>query len=121
MGWKHPAKLHFVPVDFTKENLETALSRLSSYDPKAKSFFSWLGVTRYLTREEVFATFRSVTRISPSGSTIIFNYTDLDAFNPEKFPQMQRSHEFFSKIGEPVKTGFDQSTLAETFHVWDYV
>jgi methyltransferase (TIGR00027 family) len=113
LGWKHPAKLHFVPVDFTKESLENVLSRSSSYDPKAKTFFSWLGVTRYLTREEVFATFRSITRISPSGSTIIFNYTDLDAFNPEKFPQMQRSHAFFSKIGEPVKTGFDPSTLAE--------
>ena len=113
LGWKHPAKLHFVPVDFTKESLENVLSRSSSYDPAAKTFFSWLGVTRYLTRDEVFATFRSITKISPSGSTIIFNYTDLDAFNPEKFPQMQRSHEFFSKIGEPVKTGFDPSTLAE--------
>jgi methyltransferase (TIGR00027 family) len=113
LGWEHPAKLHFVPVDFTKESLENVLSHSSSYDPTAKTFFSWLGVTRYLTRDEVFATFRSITKISPSGSTIIFNYTDLDAFNPEKFPQMQRSHEFFSKIGEPVKTGFDPSTLAE--------
>jgi methyltransferase (TIGR00027 family) len=113
LGWDHPAKLHFVPVDFTKESLENVLSRSSSYDPTAKTFFSWLGVTRYLTRDDVFATFRSITKISPSGSTIIFNYTDLDAFNPEKFPQMQRSHAFFSKIGEPVKTGFDPSTLAE--------
>jgi methyltransferase (TIGR00027 family) len=113
LGWKHPAKLHFIPVDFTKESLENVLSRSSSYDPTAKTFFSWLGVTRYLTRDEVFATFRSITKISPAGSTIIFNYTDLDTFNPEKFPQMQRSHEFFSKIGEPVKTGFDPSMLAE--------
>ena len=113
LGWKHPAKLHFIPVDFTKESLENVLSRSSSYDFAAKTFFSWLGVTRYLTRDDVFATFRSITKISPSESTIIFNYTDLDAFNPEKFPQMQRSHEFFSKIGEPVKTGFDPSTLSE--------
>src|SRR5665647_394653 len=113
LGWKHPAKLHFIPVDFTKESLENVLSRSSSYDPAAKTFFSWLGVTRYLTRDEVFATFRSITKISPSGSTIIFNYTDLDAFNPEKFPQMQRSHEFFQKIGEPVKTGFNPSTLSK--------
>jgi methyltransferase (TIGR00027 family) len=113
LGWKHPAKLHFIPINFTKENLESVLSRSSSYDPQVKSFFSWLGVTRYLTRDEVFATLRSITKISPSGSTIIFNYTDLNAFNPDKFPQLQRSHEFFHKIGEPVKTGFNPSTLAE--------
>jgi O-methyltransferase involved in polyketide biosynthesis len=86
---------------------------VSSFDTKAKSFFSWLGVTRYLTREEVFATLRSITKISPAGSIVVFNYTDLEAFNPEKFPQMQSSYEFFQKIGEPVKTGFDPSTLAK--------
>ena len=45
LGWKHPAKLHFIPIDFTKESLVTALTRSSSYDPKVKSLFSWLGVT----------------------------------------------------------------------------
>lgn len=55
LGWKHPAKLHFIPIDFTKENLVTALTRSSYYSPKVKSFFSWLGVTMYLTPEEVFA------------------------------------------------------------------
>lgn len=29
LGWKHPVKLHFVPVDFTKESLENVLSRSS--------------------------------------------------------------------------------------------
>jgi methyltransferase (TIGR00027 family) len=117
LGWKHPVKLHFVPVDFTKESLENVLSRSSSYDPTAKTFFSWLGVTRYLARDEVFDTLRSITKISPSGSTIVFNYTDLDAFNPEKFPQMQKSHKFFQKIGEPVKTGFNPSTLSKELEI----
>ena len=34
LGWKQPAKLHFISIDFTKESLVTALTRLSSYDPK---------------------------------------------------------------------------------------
>lgn len=106
LGWKHPAKLHFVPVDFTKENLITALTRSSSYSPDVKSFFSWLGVTRYLTREEVFATLRSITDIAPVDSTVVFDYSDMDAFIPEKSsPQMQKKREFFRKIGEPMITG----------------
>ncbi len=113
-GWKHPAKLHFVPIDFTKENLSTALTRSSSYDPKVKSFFSWLGVTMYLTREEVSATFRSITNIAPWGSEVVFDYLDTDAFIPEKSsPQMKQKREIFQKIGEPMLTGFNPLTLDE--------
>lgn len=39
LGWKQPAQLHFVPVDFTQENLATALTR-TSYDPQKLSFFT---------------------------------------------------------------------------------
>ena len=38
LGWKHPAKLHFISVDFTKESLVTALTCSSSYDPNVNSF-----------------------------------------------------------------------------------
>jgi methyltransferase (TIGR00027 family) len=112
--WGHPAKLHFIPIDFTKENLITALTRSSSYDPDVKSFFSWLGVTYYLTRDEVFATLRSITDIAPAGSTVVFDYLDTNAFVPEKSSQqMQKKLKFLRKIGEPMITGFNPSILAE--------
>jgi methyltransferase (TIGR00027 family) len=114
LGWKHPAKLHFIPIDFTKESLVTALTSLSSYEPKVKSFFNWLGVTYFLTREDAFITFRSITEIAPAGSIVVFDYLDTDAFIPEKSsPQMQKSLEYLRKIGEPMITGFNPSTLGE--------
>lgn len=114
LGWEHPARLHFIPIDFTKENLATALNRSSSYDPKVKSFFSWLGVTMYLTREEVFATLRSIADIAPSGSAVVFDYFDTDAFIPEKSSsEMQKKQEVFNNLGEKMITGFNPSTLAE--------
>src|SRR5665647_2967877 len=114
LGWKHPAKLHFIPIDFTKENLVTALTRSSYYSSKVKSFFSWLGVTMYLTPEEVFATLRSITEVAPAGSTVVFNYSDLDAFTPGKIsPDTQNYRELCQKIGEPITTGFNPSILAE--------
>ena len=114
LGWKHPAKLHFIPIDFTKESLVTALTSSSSYDPKVKTFFSWLGVTYFLTRDKVFTTLRSITEIAPAGSTIVFDYFDNNAFIPEKSsPQMQKSLEYLRKIGEPMITGFNPSTLGE--------
>jgi methyltransferase (TIGR00027 family) len=114
LGWKHPAKLHFISIDFTKESLVTALTSSSSYDTKIKTFFNWLGVTYFLTRDDAFTTFRSITKITPSGSIIVFDYLDTDTFIPEKSsPQMQKSLEYLRKIGEPMITGFNPSTLGE--------
>lgn len=114
LGWEPPAKLHFIPIDFTKENLATVLTRSSAYDPNVKSFFSWLGVTMYLTREEVFATLRSITDIAHEGSIVVFDYFDADAFIPEKSsPLMQKKQAVFQKLGEKMITGFDPSTLAK--------
>jgi O-methyltransferase involved in polyketide biosynthesis len=67
-----------------------------------------------LTRDEVFTTFRSITEIVPAGSIIVFDYLDIDAFIPEKSSlQMQKSLEYLRKIGEPMITGFNPSTLGE--------
>jgi methyltransferase (TIGR00027 family) len=107
LGWEIPPNLYFVPVDFSKESLAEAL-RGVSFDPQAKSFFSWLGVTMYLTRDEVFTTLRSITDVAPVGSTVIFDY-----FVPkETTPHMLQMREDLRKIGEPIKTVFDPSALA---------
>jgi methyltransferase (TIGR00027 family) len=106
LGWEHPANLHFIPIDFTKENLSTALTRSLSYDPKVKSFFSWFGVTPYLTQEEVLTTLCSIANVAPAGSTVIFDYTDTYASIPEdKSQQIHEMLKLLEKLGEPIKTG----------------
>jgi methyltransferase (TIGR00027 family) len=88
-GWNIPAPLHLVPVDFSRERLTAALGR-SAYDPQAPSFFSWLGVTYYLTRNVVFDTLRAIASIAPQGSTVVFDYMDADAFIREKAAKRTR-------------------------------
>lgn len=112
LGWELPLQLHFVPVDFTGENLAAALAG-SLYDPKTLSFFSWLGVTYYLPREAVFTTLRAFADIATAGSTVIFDYMDTDVFVPERAAKrMQMSLEKCREWGEPLITGLDPSTLA---------
>lgn len=112
LGWKISTQLHFVPADFTKDSLEEALLQ-ESYDPKALSFFSWLGVTMYLTRDEIFNTLRTIKKLAPSGSTVIFDYMDTDSFIPEKVaPRVQMGMFLAQQAGEPMKTGLDPSNLA---------
>jgi len=111
-GWQIPAQLHFVPVDFTHESLTAALER-SSYDPQILSFFSWLGVSYYLTHEVVFATLQNMAGMAAKASTIVFDYLDAEAFVPEKAGKRIRFMLWIAgQIGEPMKSAFDPDTLA---------
>jgi methyltransferase (TIGR00027 family) len=112
LGREHPAQLHFIPVDFSRENLAQALGR-SAYDPQASSFFSWLGVTYYLSREAAFATLRGISEVAAPGTTVIFDYLDSEAFVPERVAR--RVHimmQLVERVGEPMLTGFDPASLA---------
>jgi methyltransferase (TIGR00027 family) len=110
---EHPDQLHFIPVDFSREDLVAAL-RGSSYDPQAPSFFSWLGVTYYLNREALMSTFRAIAASAPPGSPVIFDYLDTDAFFPEKAARrVAILMEIVKRVGEPMITGFDPSRLGE--------
>lgn len=115
LEWSFPAKLHFIPIDFTKEHLVTSLTSSLFYDPKVKSFFSCIGVIPYLTQEEVFIMLRSIADIAPEGSIVVFDYINNDAFIPERLSsETQKSLEFLQNIGEPMKiNGFNPSTLAK--------
>lgn len=112
LGWELPAQLHFVPVDFSKEGLAAALQR-SAYDPQKASFFSWLGVTYYLTQAVMLDTLRAIATVALAGSTVVFDYMDADAFVPEKAAKrMQRMQEIVRRVGEPMEANFDPAILA---------
>lgn len=115
LGWEIPGHLHFVPVDFTRQRLDEQLGN-SSYDPKAETFFSWLGVVYYLPRKTVFDTLRTVAGIAPQGSVIIFDYLDADAYDHAKVtPRGQWL--LLSLVGAKAKSGFDPSTLSHDLDV----
>ncbi|MBA5605166.1 class I SAM-dependent methyltransferase [Duganella sp. FT3S] len=71
-GLATPANVHFVPVDFERDQLADAL-RAAGCRLDQPIFFSWLGVTLYLTREAIFDTLSFVARLPP-GSAIVFDY-----------------------------------------------
>jgi methyltransferase (TIGR00027 family) len=112
LGWECSPSLHFVPVDFTIDNLRKALFQ-SSYDPTALSFFSWLGVTYYLPKDALFDTLRTISDIAPAGSKVVFDYYDTDIFNQDKVhPLMKTALKNLKRHGEPLKTVFNATTLA---------
>ncbi len=67
-----PPSLAFVPVDFEKQTLSEGLAQ-TSFDFDQPAFFSWLGVTLYLTLEAFRATIRVIAALPP-GSGVTFEY-----------------------------------------------
>ena len=66
-----PDKLHFVPINFNKENLSEVLIN-AGFKMNKKTLFIWEGVTEYLTPEAVDSTLDFIRK--NSGNTVAFNY-----------------------------------------------
>ena len=108
-GWAIPDNLTFVPVDFTKDSLTERLIA-GGFDPSAKSFFSWLGVTYYLSAEAIGKTLAELSSLCADGSTLVFDYPDENFFDaPEK--RVQNTIMLAKAGGEPMQSAFSYSEL----------
>ena len=110
-GLELPPSVHFIAADLSQQSVAAALSQ-SAYDPAVLTFFSWLGVTMYLTREANLATFRSVASCSPAGSLLAFTYMESSILQSQSaaFQELQAR---VSSMGEPFLSGFDPALLAD--------
>ena len=68
-----PAALEFVPINFTRDCLESTLAK-AGFDKSKQTLYVWEGVTYYLTAQAVDQTFACIRRNSPAGSSLCFDY-----------------------------------------------
>lgn len=108
-GWTISDNLTFVPMDFTKDSLTERLIA-AGFDPPAKSFFSWLGVTYYLSAEAINTMLSALSSICADGSTLVFDYPDENFFDaPEK--RVQNTIMMAKAGGEPMQSAFSYPEL----------
>ena len=108
-GWTVPDNLAFVPADFTKGSLTERLIA-AGFDPSVKSFFSWLGVTYYLSAEAIDTMLSALSSLCADGSALVFDYPDENFFNaPEK--RVQNTIMMAKAGGEPMQSAFSYSEL----------
>jgi methyltransferase (TIGR00027 family) len=107
-----PRALTFVPVDFERETLAEGF-RQSGFDSKASSFFSWLGVTPYLTREACMSTLSFVAKM-PAGSGVVFDFAvDPALLNAGQREALQALSKRVAGYGEPFQLFFDPEKLQD--------
>jgi len=95
-GIETPPNVHYADVDFERETLAEGLRRCGiRFD--VPTFFSWLGVTMYLTREAIDAVLNTVASF-PRGSRIALTFAQpVDPSEPGAGLLAERAAE----LGEP--------------------
>ena len=109
VGWTVPDNLVFVPVDFTKDSLTEQLIA-AGFDPSVKSFFSWLGVTYYLSLGAIDTMLSALSRLSAEGSTLVFDYPDENFFDATE-KRVQNTIMMAKAGGEPMQSAFSYGEL----------
>lgn len=108
-GLTVPDNLIFVPVDFAKDSLTERLTA-AGFDPSVKSFFSWLGVTYYLSAEAIDKTLAELSSLCVDGSTLVFDYPDENFFDASE-KRVQNTIMMAKAGGEPMQSAFSYGEL----------
>ena len=103
-----PDSMHFAPVDFERQTLGSAGLRTDQV-----TFFSWLGVVPYLTREAFESTMRFIAGM-PRGSAVVFDYSiPRSLMGPLARMAFDRMAARVAAAGEPFQLSLDPAELAQ--------
>lgn len=105
-----PNHLHFVSMDFTKGFSYEQL-RSEGFENK-KTFFSLLGVSYYLTKEELSSLIECLFAMVPEGSSIVFDYPDENLFTEKGLSNRVKNMVKMAAVGgEPMKSCFSYTEM----------
>lgn len=107
---KKPNNLHFVSMDFT--NTFSYQKLIDQGFENKKTIFSLLGVSYYLTKEEISSLIDNVFAQVPSGSSIVFDYADERLFEEKGISnRVDNMVNMAAASGEPMKSCFTYNEI----------
>jgi methyltransferase (TIGR00027 family) len=105
-----PAEMTFAAVDFETQSLDARL-REAGFLRTASAFFSWLGVTPYLSRPAFDATIQFIAGM-PAGSGLVFDFAmERSLLSPLQQHALDVLAERVARAGEPFQLFFDPAML----------
>jgi methyltransferase (TIGR00027 family) len=106
-----PDNLTFIPIDFEVQTLVEGIAA-SPFKPHEPAFFSWLGVTQYLTTEAVLSTLQYVASSAAPGSEIVFQIIlSPSTLSAEDRAVVTVASQLAAQRGEPWLSFFEPTTL----------
>ena len=114
-----PDDLTFAPVDFETQTLGEGLME-AGFDAGKCTFFSWLGVTEYLTCEAVMETLRFISSAT-AGSGVVFDYMRFPSLlSPVQRTRFQALAQRVAAGGEPWQAFFDPGVLTSALRAMGF-
>jgi methyltransferase (TIGR00027 family) len=110
-GVVRPEGVRYVAADLSVEGLDVALDRCG-FDHRQCSFFAWLGVTAYLSRDANLQTLRAIADCGAPGSELVFTYLERRYLESPDVEAVAL-RETFASVGEPWVCGFDPTQLSD--------
>jgi methyltransferase (TIGR00027 family) len=104
-----PANVTFGSVNFEVESLAEGLAR-HGVDSGLPTFFSWLGVTMYLTEPAIDSTL-AIVRAFPPGSEIVLTFASRPAADDGAAPPVSRLARGSAGVGEPWLSYFEPEEM----------
>ncbi|MFJ7916580.1 MULTISPECIES: class I SAM-dependent methyltransferase [unclassified Lysinibacillus] len=102
---KLPSNVHFVSLDFTKKFSYQNL--INSGFGNKKTLFSLLGVSYYLTKDEISSLIDHLFANVPTGSSIVLDYADEKLFKEQGISnRVDNMVKMAAASGEPMKSCF---------------
>ena len=103
--------LHFLSVDFAKQDLKTALGEFEHFDGGRKTLFICEGVMMYLQPKDVDILFDSIRELSGSGSEFVFSTLEPRGSAKNSVPGILYWH--LKQLNEPIIWDVDSNNMAE--------
>jgi methyltransferase (TIGR00027 family) len=104
-------RVRWVATDFSRGRLAEAMAA-GGWDPDARTFFVWEGVTNYLTEDAVSDTLRWCARAAP-GSRVLFTYVHRGVLDdPTAFVGTERLFATLAAVGERWTFGLEPAAVA---------
>ncbi len=108
-----PANLTLVPVNFEVDRLDEELEK-AGFDSQQPAFYSWLGVTYYLTPEAIRDTLDRIAQLSAPGSRIVFDFKIAKHMMTREWRTLcEKMEGFVARRGEPMLTDFTPQSLSD--------
>jgi methyltransferase (TIGR00027 family) len=110
-GTESGENLSFLPVDFSRQSLKSALEAFDDFDSDRQTLFICEGVLMYLSEQDVHLLFDSIRQLTSKGTEFIFSTLEPKDSPKNTVPGLL--YFYLKSVGEPVIWDIDSSAMAQ--------
>ena len=110
LEWNIPKNLVFVPIDFSKDDMNEELLK-AGFNPEIPSFFAILGVSYYLTLPVFEQTIKKISELCRTTAKIVFDYPDETTLKEKNSERVHTLADITEKLGEKMLHGYSFSEI----------